>query len=46
MSFADDVKEELFAHISQDRSAQQAGLAALLLCIGRFSSDPDGKMRL
>ena len=46
MSFADDVKEELFAHISQDRSAQQAGLAALLLCIGRFSWDPDGKMRL
>lgn len=46
MSFADDVKEELFAHIFQDRSAQQAGLAALLLCIGRFSWDPDGKMRL
>lgn len=46
MTFADEVKEELLQHVSQDRGAQQAGLAALLLCVGTFSRQPDGALRL
>lgn len=46
MAFSDEVKEELASHVSQDKTAQQAGLAALLLGIGTFESGEDGTLHL
>ena len=46
MSFSSEVKAEIASDIPSARHCRIASAAVLLMCIGRFEKDPDGKYRL
>ncbi len=46
MSFSSEVKAEIASDIPSAKHCRIASAAVLLMCIGRFEKDPDGKYRL
>ena len=46
MSFSSEVKAEIASDIPSAKHCRIASAAVLLMCIGRFERDPDGKYRL